>query len=560
MRLNKWIYFISVMILAASCKKNLDINTDPNNPTDVAVSKLLPTAERGIGDALAIGNGTAGGLSEILSDYMHQTSIVELGTYGVAGSNFYIATAWVGLYQTTLTNLEKIIGKATADDDAQYLGIAKILKAYTYSQLVDVFGDVPFSEASKLDSGITYPKFDKDADIYPQLFALLDEGIIDLNNTSAANNFTPAGDDVIYGGNIALWIKAANTIKLKLYTQLRLVQDVKSEVNALLNSGNIISATDESFLLPYGTNGATDDRNPAFGDYFATQRTHYISPWFYEILKGYNSNINTGITDPRIPYYFYDEITKTEAADNPTEYRDSAFVSVYFGSVGVNRAQAQQNSMTVLGIYPAGGKYDVGDGSSVSGSDGTGAAPYRFITYADVLYLEAELIHEGITTGNEKTVLTEAMQESFKQVDYVVNSFVHSPQPVPQLAGASATTNYINAILAKYDAGNAAKKLEIIMTQKWISSFGSSVDQYTDYRRTGYPVLFDPKNQQMAPGGFVQPPVNGNPFVVPQAAVPVTVSVGYPESLPWYQVEIETNPNAPAQKTNLSTSKIFWMP
>ena len=216
--------------------------------------------------------------------------------------------------------------------------------------------------------------------------------------------------------------------------------------------------------------------------------------------------------------------------------------------------------MTVLGIYPAGGKYDEGDGNSVSATDGTGAAPYRFITYADVLYLKAELIHAGLIDGDERSVLQQAMEESFKQVDYVVSTFVNPSQTVPKLAGTSAVTNYINAVLAEYDAGSAARKLEIIMTEKWISSFGSSVDQYTDYRRTGYPVLFDPNNHQMAPGGFVQPPVNGNPFIVPQPPVPVTVSVGYPLSLPWYQVELETNQNAPKQKTNLSAAKVFWMP
>jgi hypothetical protein len=255
---------------------------------------------------------------------------------------------------------------------------------------VDAFGDVPFSEASKLNEGITYPKFDDDASIYPQLFTLLDEAIQDLSNGNATNSQTPSTDDIIYGGDASLWIKAANTLKLKLYTQIRLVQDVKNEVTQLVNSGDLISSTAEGFLLPYGTNGSTDDRNPAFSDYYATQRNEYISPWFYEILKGYNETINTGIEDPRIPYYFYNQLNKTEPAQNPTEYRDSSFLSIYFGSVGQNRDQNQQNSMTVLGIYPAGGRYDEGDHQVVSGTSGTGAAPYKFISYADVLYLKAD--------------------------------------------------------------------------------------------------------------------------------------------------------------------------
>lgn len=579
MKFFKWKYILPAVMLVASCKKSLNINTDPNNPNPSIISEkqLLPTAEKSLGDALTIDNGAVttigigagvpggvsiGGLSDICSVFMHQTiQRSELDQYGIVGTSFDIQAAWLSFYQGTANNLEVIINKADANGDAIYAGIAKVLKAYAYSQFVDVFGDLPFSEASKLDSGITYPKFDKDADIYPQLFALLDDAIKDLSNTSATNAKVPSTDDLIYGGDPSLWIKAANTIKLKLYTQERLITDVKNDVSQLISSGNIISATNESFLLPYGTNGATDDRNPAFSDYYATQRNEYISPWFYEILKGYNQTVNRGITDPRIPYYFYNQLTKTGAAQSATDYRDSAFVSIYFGSVGPNKDNNQQNSMTVLGIYPAGGRYDEGDAQVVSGTSGTGAAPYRFITYADVLYLKAELIHAGVITGDEKSVLQQAMQESFNQVDYVINNFVKPSQSVPALSGTTAVNNYINAVLNEFDAGNADRKLQIIMTEKWISSFGSAVDAYTDYRRTGYPVLFDPNNPSMAPGGFVQPPINGDPVIHPgaQPKVPVTLGKNYPNSLPWYQTELETNPNAPHQKTDLSASKIFWM-
>jgi hypothetical protein len=60
---------------------------------------------------------------------------------------------------------------------------------------------------------------------------LLDDAIADLKNTDQPMQKTPGSDDVIYGGDAALWIKAANTIKLKLYTQERLVKDVKNRGN-----------------------------------------------------------------------------------------------------------------------------------------------------------------------------------------------------------------------------------------------------------------------------------------------------------------------------------------
>ncbi|MCH5596683.1 SusD/RagB family nutrient-binding outer membrane lipoprotein [Niabella ginsengisoli] len=222
-------------------------------------------------------------------------------------------------------------------------------------------------------------------------------------------------------------------------------------------------------------------------------------------MKGYNPNINSGIEDPRIPYYIYNQIGATDASQSNTEYRDGGFISIYFGSKGPFRDGNQQNSISLFGIYPVGGRYDDGDGGTAAAASGTGAAPYRFITYADRLYLEAELIDAGLATGNKRNVFEEAMMASMEQVDYVITTFVKPTQAVPALYNTSAANNYIFSVLAKYDAANATKKTEYIMTQKWLSSIGSAVDQYTDYRRTGYPILFDPNNQTMAPGGFVQP-------------------------------------------------------
>lgn len=563
-----------VAMLTVSCKKFLDINTDPNNPTSIEVSKLLPTTQRTLGDAFSMDEQN-GGLSEILAVYAHQMTTRESqDKYGITGVDVNIQTLWSKIFSSTanpgtafpvygvLQNLEDIIAKSTAAGNLRYVGIAKILKAYTYSVMVDVFGDLPYTEANKLKEGILHPKFDDDAAIYESLFALINSGIADLNNTTAPNSKVPGADDLMYGGNVDRWIKAANTIKLKMFTQLRKTKDVAADVTALLNSGNLISQTNESFLVPYGPNGATDDRNPGFFTYFATQRSNHVSPWFYEIMKGYNPRIFTNNPDPRIKYYIYNQVNSTQAPreGNQTEYRDGAFVSIYFGSVGPDRDRSQQNTISLFGIYPVGGKYDDGSATVATANSGTGAAPYRLITYADRLYLEAELISSGVIAGDARAKLSLAMAESFRQVDYVISNYVRPSQTVPVLAGSAAVTTYTNNVLAEYDAASAAKKLEIIMTQKWLSSVGSAVDQYTDIRRTGYPVVFDPSDPTMAPGGRVQPPINGDP-VNPgnQKSVPVQLSRTFALALPWFQTELESNPNAPAQK-NPSTYKIFWMP
>jgi len=491
-----------------------------------------------------------------MSVYTHQmTGRVAADRYGDGSQG------WDGLYGA-LANLNVIIKNGTAEGRFAYVGVAKILKAYTYSILVDVYGDVPFSEFDQFPE-IKQPKFDKGKDIYPKLFAMIDEGIVDIANT-AIQLSKPGADDYIYKGDLTKWKKAANTIKLKLYTQVRRVQDVKAAVTALLATpANLINSQAESFMMPYGPFGTTDDRHPAYGDYNATQRGGQLfSPWIYEIMKGKNANILNGIADPRVPYYVYNQKSAlggtNPTPENCTEYRDGGFISIYFGSNGNCRDGSNSNTYSLLGLYPAGGRFN--DSSAVQINTitpikaGTGALPHQFITYADRLFLEAELINTGVITGDEKAVFSKALDESFLQMDNIITNFIKpgsagSPQTVPAIATLAATTTYKTAVLAAYDAGTAAKKLEYIITEKWINRIENPVDSYTDYRRTGYPVLFAP-----APAGTVTSVTGPDNKVTP-----VQCDRLYPWSLPFNTNEIALNSNAPVQKVP-ENYKVFWQP
>jgi hypothetical protein len=543
--------FCGLAIAGAGCKKFLDVNkniTDPT-PASVGVSMVLSAAERNIAGNLALGSG----LGTTMAVYTHQvTGRIGADRYGAGSSG------WEGML-AAISNLNVVIKRGTDEKRFVYVGIAKIMKAYTFSMMVDVWGEVPYTEFDRFDEGITQPKFDKGAEIYPKLLALLDEGIADLNNPTP-NPSKPAADDYIYKGSVTNWIKAANTIKLKLYTQVRLVQDVKTQVTALLASpATLINSEAESFMMPYGPLGTTDDRHPGFGDYSATQRGGQLfSPWLYEIMKGRNANILNGLTDPRIPYYIYNQKSATGTPENCTEFRDGGFISILFGSTGPCRDGSNSQTYSLLGIYPVGGRYDAGAGVTVnsigSQNAGTGARPHEFITYADRLYLEAELIHFGLAPGNERTVFSNALDASFEHVDNVVQNYVKpttagSPQTVPLIATLPATITYKAGVLAAFDAATPEKKLEIIMTQKWINRIENSVDNYTDYRRTKYPVLFAP-----APEGTVTSVTGPDGKVTP-----VSNDRKYPWSLPFSVTELTLNGNAPPQKVPESY-KVFWQP
>ncbi len=544
---------LSLLAIAGTgCKKFLDVNKNLNSPTpsSVQLSFVLSAAQRNISNNLALGSG----LGNTAAVYTHQiTGRVGADRYGAG------ASGWDGLY-AAISNLNVIIARGTEENRFVYVGISKIMKAYTFIMLVDVYVDVPFSEFDKFEAGITQPKFDKGSEIYPQLLTMIDEGIADLNNPTP-NPSKPGADDYIYKGNVTNWIKAANTLKLKLYTQVRLVQDVKAQVTALLASpATLINSQAESFMMPYGVGtGATDDRHPAFGDYNATQRGgQLVSPWLYEIMKGRNPNILTGLSDPRVPYYIYNQKSATATPENCTEYRDGGFITILFGSNGPCRDGSNSQTYSLVGIFPAGGRYDAGAGVTINSigalNAGTGARPHEFITYADRLYLEAELIHAGLAPGDARAAFSKALDASFAHVDNVVINFVKpgsagAAQTVPAIATLPATTTYKEGVLAAYDAGSAAKKLEYIMTEKWINRIENPVDNYTDYRRTKYPVLFAP-----APEGNVTSVTGPDGKVTP-----VSNDRKYPWSLPFSDAEIGLNSNAPPQKVPESF-KVFWQP
>jgi hypothetical protein len=584
MDMNKYmkILLASIILLAGCTKGFLDINTDPNNPSKAELGLLLTNVEKGVADGLGMNPNVSTGLSCITSCYMHQTTMrADPDQYGIAGGSYFAGSAWDPIYTGPLQDLELMISQAAADENVTYTGIAKILKAYLFSQMVDIYGDIPFSEANKLSSSeaVTYPVWDSSEDIYAALFTLLNDAIADLTNTTAKNLVIPGSEDLIYAGDRAKWIRAAKTIKLKLYNQVRLVQDVTSEVNALVSSGDLIRSG-EDFEFAYKARSSPDERNPGFLDYEAGQRTYYMSPWMYRIMKGQNSQIFSGIKDPRIPYYYYNQMTSTSTTreGNPTEYRDGPFVSIVFGSVSVNRDHATDGSITVMGVYPVGGRYDDYNDATVQasnkaikvkGTDGTGAAPYRFVTYADRLFIQAELANAGlIAEASPDTYFKQALAASFQQVDHVVSlvnpASASNSQPIPPLMwvpGATApaplepaTTGwlvkqYITDVMALYNSASATKKLEYIMTEKWISKFGCSVDTWADYRRTRYPVIFNPLDNTQAPGGQV---VSPDGFVIP-----VTLVNPVPWTVVWPQSELSINPNAPSQK-DPGTYKVFY--
>src|ERR1044072_7096432 len=133
-----YITLLALLLTGAGCKKFLDVNKNVNNPTPASVnlSLVLSGAERNICNNIALGST----LGNNMSLYVHQlTGRIGADRYGAG------AASWNELY-SAISNLNVIIKRGPAESRFVYVGIAKILKAYTVSILVDMYGDVPYTE------------------------------------------------------------------------------------------------------------------------------------------------------------------------------------------------------------------------------------------------------------------------------------------------------------------------------------------------------------------------------------------------------------------------------
>jgi hypothetical protein len=523
-----------VVASATSCDTFLDINTDPNNPLTARLSQVLPTAETVIFEAL--GNGS-GGMSDLTSQLVHQTVQRNASNfYFIAGNEFSISNAWPNLYSGALKDLEEMIKISQERQSWHYLGIAQTLKAYTFSQIVDLWGRAAYFEFGQGTEN-PFPAFDEGDAVYADLFRLLNEATTNLAQTSQES---AGADDLIYGGNEAKWIKFANSLKLKLYNQARntALFDADAVAN-IIATGPLMSGVDDGFKLLYGTSNNPENRHPLYNQDYVQANANYIDPYFYLIMLGdakFN-DVLEGIQDPRIPYYFYNQLAGDAPQNTPTTAKFDDFLSIWFASLNIdpNEGFDQAQSQTLVGLYPAGGAYNDSTGVTAGVAAGQnagaeGAGYTRLYGYYAHLYTMAELALTKGVGGDHRALFEQGVRASFAEVNQAA-----SGADVPAIEGTTID-DYVTDVLAKYDAADAEGKLELILTEKWIASFGYSVDSYTDYRRTGYPRMFDPAT-------------DNNPFTILNRA--------YPVSIPYDIADLQINPNADAQR-NPATDRVFW--
>lgn len=508
-----YIILMALPFLFASCQDWLDVNKDPNTPTDGYVNLLLPSAQ---GFLMSYHGGymeySLGNVTGTISHHV----VLSGNSYSITPTNFSVEQTWESIYAGGQKDLSVIISKSKEKKLYQYEGVAMLMKAIEFTTFVDVWGKVPFSEATQ-DNTVSYPKFEDGAEIYPQLITMIDDAVAKLTYSGDDLNTTPslAEGDMIYKGDVNKWIQLANTWKLRMINNLKRTPMFTEKgydvvLAKLVQENNFIDAN-SPFEFEYGTSKVPENRNPMYVEEYGddTRTTYYISHWFYESMKGTDGFIPflKDILDPRVLYYFY-----RQGQENPIPDYSNAdldFFTNRFASTSQNLTSGFKN-YTCLGVYVCGGKYDDGTQKpgnyGINGRGGSGRVPTRLVTEHDVYFILAELADGGFISGDAKTYLEQGMEKAF---DYCDKTAAYDPN-APMLLD-SDKADYIAKILTQYDNAVASFvnkpnvnpsstcKLEVIMTQKWIADFGNSVASYNDIRRTGFPRLFDPNTSDNDP-------------------------------------------------------------
>jgi hypothetical protein len=474
-----------ILLVSSSCKKFVDINDDPNNPTTAQLALLLPSTQISlVGNMYQLNSGT--------STFVQQT-IFSTGQsrFQQQGNDFN--NSWDGFYSQTLNDLESVINNGTTQQQWGYVAIAKFEKAYLYSLMVDMWGDIPYSSAEKGQQN-TNPGLDKGADIYEKLFTLIDDGIADAGKITATS-LVPASSDVFYTGTKNSWISMANSLKLKLYNQIRLVDPSRWDrsIKMLLSSSaHIISSNATDFTFKFGSSQNPNNRHPWHRSDYQASKTFYASQSWMDLL--FNGD------DPRLRYFIFRQ-NATAGLNNSTNSNG------YYGRNPGDgtAAPADLSRRSVFGIYPAGGLYDnspinnlpatnlyltntgaTGSPKVVAVTDGTGAGVMPLITNAMVKFIRAEAALTLATGDDARQNFSDGITANLNSVS------AYAATNGGVALSASAITGFVNRLLDQYDAADNSGKLNLVMTQKYIANFGNGMEGYNDYRRTGLPVLRTP--------------------------------------------------------------------
>ncbi len=541
--------------LLSSCNGDwLNVNDNPNSPAEPDIELLVPSFQIATAQVLADRLDLIGTLSQVWEGTESQ---YDLGSE--SGPQF----AYEEFFTDALINAQRVIQDAPLNDPplSTHLGMAKVMKTYVYYIMIELWGAVPYDEALLGAEGPDAPTWENGAQIYPKLLTLLNEGIADLQ----AGGVAPQRD-VIYQGNVDKWARFANTLKMKMAINLGDVAMIQQAISA-----GVIESNEDNAIFEFGMGLAPENRHKLHQEHYSPGKDFYMSnTLMWKMLRGYGAEGEMDAVDPRMRYYFYRQILDFDEAlaagrvvpddfpcfnygerHNDPDTWGSQCAYGYIGNGYTGREQADGSGIpndgstrTTFGIYPIGGLFDNNSAKVVNQSDISRGGIYPFFTAAMSKFMQAEAVLLLGMAGDARQLLEDGVRASIEHVmDFGEGASNFDANYAPTDDDIDL---YVRNVLAKYDAssdnnvtGGFGSKLDVVMDQWYIASFGNSTEAFSNFRRVKLP--------------FIRPANNGSGRM---GLVPVNP---YPRRLPFPGSELATNPNAPdPDETLWFRDPIFW--
>ena len=456
----KLIIIACTVLLVSGCNESfLDINTNPNSlPTaspNFVFTNALNVSTLNMVTPNEIGSYWSGQWSQS-NGYILSTTIFA---YNFTNADF---NYWDGYYDN-LNDYQFVIDNSDAYSQKFLKGPAKIMKALLFQQLVDMYGNVPYTEAL-LGSKTLAPKFDDQKAVYETLIKLLDEAVVDVKANPFSSAFTSA--DLVFKGNTTKWAKFANSLKMRILMRQSKVSGrdayIKTEINKIVSEGSgFITGEDvglggSSFYL--ATAGKTNPVYDRWGyDANGAKRALNNYPRLTQYLVNSLKVANDTLRLKRIGYANGGESSATPGLSASKEIV-SNYAGIPFGiSAGFLPASCSSLGPSLL----VKGEYN---------------KPYILFTAAEVQFLLAEAkqrFSDVNLTATAQTYFEDGISQSFRTLG----------------ANAAGATAFKGSKINNYDWTTSTDKLAAIATQKWIALCNfSGLEAWSEYRKTNLPV------------------------------------------------------------------------
>ena len=429
-----------------SCDNYLDINENPNQATESNVNpKLTLSAAQTASFSPLVRR-----MNELGSVFMnHWGPNVNSFTggyaeeFGITMSNNFYEDIWTSVYRNTY-EYSRIINFPSADYD-NHKAIAKIMKSFYFQYLVDIYGDIPYSQAHQGTANV-FPAYDDDQAIYRDLIVQLDSAI-DMIENAPSTTVNVGTEDVMLAGNMDAWVRFANTLKLRILMR----QATKAETDAATATylADQFAVLDNNFLNFDLT------INPGYSNANDAKQNPWINlMWELQPDAAGNPVLRNTFRFRRASSHIANQLNNT-----PADPRRSRFFSTTSGNV-VGVVQGSATAPVTISTF--------GPGLMQSQEqDG------YVMLHAESLLLQAEAAERGFITGSAQALFDQAILASCAMLG---------------VDNTTATT-YVAEVNTVDGKGYAAStdKIEAIMFQKSIALCSiNGLESWIEYTRTGY--------------------------------------------------------------------------